>query len=123
MVGDNIEIHLVFTLCNNLFPFVFNNLTSLHYSRCLLGEEKNMCMWSVKALQAFALGVTWKDFKTKLIQCTTQWTTNMKRITFLQIYVVTPLWTPMKITSSQPKYISLLLISCTIYIFSINQKN
>jgi hypothetical protein len=64
LVGDNIEIHLVFTLCNNLFPFVFNNLTSLHFSRWLLGEKKNMCMWSAKALHALALGATWKEFKT-----------------------------------------------------------
>jgi hypothetical protein len=39
LVGDNIEIHLVFTLQSNLFTFVSNNYVSSHYSRCLLGEK------------------------------------------------------------------------------------
>jgi hypothetical protein len=40
LVGDNIEIHIVFTLHHNLFPFVSNNSASLHYSKCFLGEEE-----------------------------------------------------------------------------------
>jgi hypothetical protein len=39
LVGNNIEIHIVFTLNHNLFLFVSNNSTSLHCSRCFLGEE------------------------------------------------------------------------------------
>jgi hypothetical protein len=40
LIGNNIEIHSVFTWDNILFPFVSNNSTSLHYSKYLLGEEE-----------------------------------------------------------------------------------
>ncbi len=39
LVGNNIDIHLVFKLCNNLLSFVSNNLASLHWSKYLLGEK------------------------------------------------------------------------------------
>jgi len=40
LVGDNIEIHIVFTLHHNLFPFNSNNSASLHCSKSFLGEEE-----------------------------------------------------------------------------------
>jgi hypothetical protein len=40
LVGNNVDIQIVFTLHHNLFPFVSNNLASLHCSKCFLGEEE-----------------------------------------------------------------------------------
>jgi hypothetical protein len=62
LVGDNIEIHLDFMLCNDLFPFLFNDSTSLHYSKYLLGEEKKNVCGDVIAFQVFALKVVSKMF-------------------------------------------------------------
>jgi hypothetical protein len=42
LVGKNTKIHLVFTLQSNLFTFVSSSYASLHYSRCLLGEEDKL---------------------------------------------------------------------------------
>jgi len=39
LVRDNINIHLIFRLCNNLLSFVSNNLVSLHESKYLLSEK------------------------------------------------------------------------------------
>ncbi len=40
LTGNNIEIHLVFTWCNILFPFISNSSASLHCSKYLLGEKE-----------------------------------------------------------------------------------
>jgi hypothetical protein len=42
LVGENKKIHLIFTLQNILFSFVSSSYASLHYSRCLLGEEDKL---------------------------------------------------------------------------------
>ncbi len=62
LIGNNIEIHLVFTWCNILFPFVSNNSASLHFLKYLLAKEKKKCMWNARAFQFFALGVVLKMF-------------------------------------------------------------
>jgi len=56
LVGDNIEIHIVFTLHHNFFPFVSNNSTSLHYSKCFLGEEEKYIYVEWKNLSIFCTG-------------------------------------------------------------------
>lgn len=90
LLGDNIEIHLVFMLCNDLFPFIFNNLTNLHYLRYLLGEDKKKCMWRCNSLSSFCTKGCLKNVCIgRLVLCVTQWTTSMKVIAFMWICVVT----------------------------------
>lgn len=44
LVGENMEIHLVFTLQNNFKPLVSSKLAKVPYSKYLLGEdEKCVC--------------------------------------------------------------------------------
>jgi hypothetical protein len=38
--GDNLEIHLVLTLCSNFKPLISSSLARLLCSRCFFGEEK-----------------------------------------------------------------------------------
>jgi hypothetical protein len=37
LTRENMEFHLVFTLCGNFNPLVSNNLRKVQYSKCLFG--------------------------------------------------------------------------------------
>jgi hypothetical protein len=62
LVRDNIDIHLVSTSCNNLFPFVLAIVQIYIAPNASWVKRKNMCMWLAKNLQAYALRVAWKMF-------------------------------------------------------------
>jgi hypothetical protein len=80
LIGNNIEIHLVFTWCNILFPFVSNNSASLHFLNYLLAKEKKKYV-ECKSFSIFCIRGCFENVCTiKLIMCATQWTTNNKRI-------------------------------------------
>lgn len=86
LIGNNIEIHLVFTWCNILFPFVSNNSTSLHCSKYLLGEEEKQVYVECKSLSIFCIRGCFENVCTiKLIMCAAQWTINIKRIALWEL--------------------------------------
>jgi hypothetical protein len=50
-IGDNIEIHLVFTLHSNFRPLVLSSLTSCHVQGVSL-VKNNVCKWFITSFQA-----------------------------------------------------------------------
>jgi hypothetical protein len=56
LARNNIEIHLIFTWHNNLFPLSPTIEQACNAQGASWVKRKNMCMWSAKVFQAFAFG-------------------------------------------------------------------
>lgn len=67
---NNKKIHLIFTLQSSLFPFVFNNCASLHYSSYLLGEKGKYVVCN-KHLLLCIRGYLKNVWTTKFVLCGT----------------------------------------------------
>ncbi len=49
LVGDNIEIHLVFTFFNTLFPFISKKYQACNIQGASWVKKKSRCKWIVRA--------------------------------------------------------------------------